>query len=110
MLILYTTEDGKSEIKLRADQQTVWLTQFEMAELFDASKQKISSHLKNLIEDGELQEQSVVKDSLTTDWRAHGAATVKECLTVRLAASLLADAGESSVARSTRPVFAEQRA
>lgn len=65
-LILYTTEDGKSQIKLRADQQTVWLTQLEMAELFDASKQNISLHLKNLFQDSELLENSVVKDSLTT--------------------------------------------
>ncbi len=36
-LILYTTEDGRSQIKLRAQEQTVWLTQLEMAELFDAS-------------------------------------------------------------------------
>lgn len=65
-LILYTTEDGRSQIKLRADQQTVWLTQFEMAELFDATKQNISLHLKNIFEDGELGEHSVVKESLTT--------------------------------------------
>lgn len=37
-LILYTTEDGRSRIELRADQNTVWLTQSEMAELFDATK------------------------------------------------------------------------
>lgn len=43
MLILYTTED-----------QTVWLTQLEMAELFNATKQNISLHLKYLLEDGEL--------------------------------------------------------
>lgn len=65
-LILYTTEDGRSQIKLRADQQTVWLTQLEMAELFDATKQNISLHLKNIFEDGELIEDSVVKESLTT--------------------------------------------
>ena len=65
-LILYTTEDGRSQIKLRADQQTVWLTQLEMAELFDATKQNISLHLKNIFEDGELGEGSVVKESLTT--------------------------------------------
>ena len=41
-LILYTTEDGRSQIKLRADQQTVWLTQLEMADLFDATKQNIA--------------------------------------------------------------------
>jgi len=65
-LILYTTEDGKSRIQLRADEQTVWLTQLEMADLFDATKQNISLHLKNLFEDGELTEGSVVKESLTT--------------------------------------------
>lgn len=65
-LILYTSEDGKSQIQLRADGQTVWLTQLEMAELFNATKQNISLHLKNLFDDGELNEISVVKESLTT--------------------------------------------
>jgi hypothetical protein len=65
-LILYTTEDGRSKIKLRAEQQTVWLTQLEMAELFDATKQNISLHLKNVFKEGELIDESVVKESLTT--------------------------------------------
>jgi hypothetical protein len=64
-LILYTTEDGRSQIKLRAKDQTVWLTQLEMAELFDATKQNISLHLKNIFEDGELDPAATVKDSLT---------------------------------------------
>ncbi len=66
MLILYTTEDGKSRIQLRADENTVWLTQLEMADLFATTKQNISLHLQNIFEDGELQEGSVVKESLTT--------------------------------------------
>lgn len=65
-LILYTTQDGKSQIQLRADLDTVWLTQLEMAELFNATKQNISLHLKNIVEDGELEADSVVKESLTT--------------------------------------------
>lgn len=65
-LILYTTEDGRGQIKLRAQEQTVWLTQLDMAELFDATKQNISLHLKNVFEDGELVADSVVKESLTT--------------------------------------------
>lgn len=65
-LILYTTEDGQSRIQLRADSQTVWLTQQEMAELFNATKQNISLHLKNIFEDKDLDEASVVKESLTT--------------------------------------------
>ncbi len=65
-MILYTTEDGKSNIQLRTDGHTAWLTQLEMAELFCASKQNISLHLKNIFEEGELKEISVVKESLTT--------------------------------------------
>lgn len=65
-LILYTSEDGASRIQLRADGQTVWLTQGEMAELFAATKQNISLHLKNIFEDKELDVDSVVKESLTT--------------------------------------------
>ncbi|MBU2852797.1 virulence RhuM family protein [Acidithiobacillus ferriphilus] len=64
-VILYTTEDGRSQIKLRAQEQTVWLTQLEMAELFDATKQNISLHLKNVFEDGELDQAETVKESLT---------------------------------------------
>lgn len=64
-LILYMTEDGKSQIKLRADLGTVWLTQLEMAELFDATKQNISLHLKNLFADNELDPVATVKESLT---------------------------------------------
>jgi len=65
-LILHTSEDGASRIQLRADGQTVWLTQAEMAELFAATKQNISLHLKNIFEDKELDVDSVVKESLTT--------------------------------------------
>ncbi len=65
MLILYTTDDGKSQIQLRTKNQTVWLTQLEMAELFDATKQNISLHLKNVFEDGELDAGATVKESLT---------------------------------------------
>jgi hypothetical protein len=64
-LILYTTDDGRSQIKLRDKDQSVWLTQLEMAELFDATKQNISLHLKNLFEEGELDPAATVKESLT---------------------------------------------
>jgi len=64
-IILYTTEDGRNQIQLRTENQTVWLTQLEMAELFDATKQNISLHLKNLFEDGELDAAATVKESLT---------------------------------------------
>lgn len=65
-LIIYQTEDELSQINLRAIKGTVWLTQGEMAELFDATKQNISLHLRNIFEEGQLTQGSVVKDSLTT--------------------------------------------
>jgi hypothetical protein len=79
-IILYSTEDGKSQIKLRADRQTVWLTQLEMAELFDATKQNISLHLKNLFEDGELDRGATVKESLTV--QIEGAREVQRPVTL----------------------------
>lgn len=65
-LILYTTEDGRSQIKLRAQEDTVWLTQLEMAELFATSKQNIGQHVKSIFEEGELLAASVVKQHFTT--------------------------------------------
>ena len=53
-LILYTTADGRIRIQFRIDGDTVWLTQLEMAELFNATKQNISLHLRNIFADGEL--------------------------------------------------------
>ena len=65
-LILYTTEDGKSHIKLRANDQTVWLSQREMAELFDVSTDNVGLHLKNIFADGELDADSVTEESSVT--------------------------------------------
>ena len=65
-LILYTTKDGKSQIKLRTQDQTVWLTQREMAELFDVSTDNVGLHLKNIFTDGELDASSVTEESSVT--------------------------------------------
>ncbi len=64
--ILYTTENGSESVEVFIKDETVWLTQKKMAELFDTSKQNISLHLKNIFADGELVENSVVKEFLTT--------------------------------------------
>jgi hypothetical protein len=65
-LILYTTEDGRSQITLRAKDQTVWLSQREMAQLFDVTTDNVGLHLKNIFEDGELEEASVTEESSVT--------------------------------------------
>jgi hypothetical protein len=64
-LILYTAEDGSAAIQLRAEDGTVWLTQAEIATLFDTSKQNVSLHIKNIIAEGELAAAATVKESLT---------------------------------------------
>ena len=63
MLILYTTDDGKSQIQLRSKDQTVWLTQREMAALFDVSTDNIGLHLKNIFEDAELSREATAEES-----------------------------------------------
>lgn len=65
-LVLYTSDDGRTRLDLRIEGQTVWLTQFEITELFQTTKQNVSLHARNIFEDGELAEDSVVKESLTT--------------------------------------------
>lgn len=65
-LILYTSKDGRTHLNLRVEGDTVWLTQLEMAELFQRSKKTISEHLGNIFSEGELQESSVVRDFRTT--------------------------------------------
>jgi hypothetical protein len=65
-VILYQTEDGRAQISLRATDGTVWLTQADLAQLFDTTKQNISLHLRNIFAEGELVEASVVKEYLTT--------------------------------------------
>lgn len=62
-LILYTTDDGRSQIKLRAKNQTVWLSQREMAQLFDVSTDNVGLHLKNIYEDGELNREATTEES-----------------------------------------------
>lgn len=65
-LILYRSDDGQTRMHLRVEGDTVWLSQLEIAELFQTSKQNVSLHAKNIFADGELRQDSVVKESLTT--------------------------------------------
>ena len=65
-LILYQTEDGKTRIEVRLQNETVWLSQKLMAELFQTSVPNINMHINNIFEEGELEEESVIKDFLIT--------------------------------------------
>jgi hypothetical protein len=60
-LVLYTTDDGAAQFYLHAEGGTVWLTQLELAELFQSTKQNISLHIKNILAEGELLSAAVAK-------------------------------------------------
>ena len=65
-IIIYTTQDGRASVSLLAKDGMVWMNQGQLAELFDTSKQNISLHIANILEEKELDSTSVVKDYLTT--------------------------------------------
>jgi hypothetical protein len=64
--LVYQTEDGRIKLEVRLENETVWLTQQLMSELFQTSKQNIGQHLKNIFDEGELELNSVVKKFFTT--------------------------------------------
>ena len=65
-IILYTTDDGLTKINVKLEDETVWLTQDQIAMLFDKAKSTISEHIKHIFEEGELDEKSVVRKFRTT--------------------------------------------
>ena len=64
--IMYSTEDGQTKIDVKYDNETVWLTQAQMAELFDKSKSTINEHISNIFKEGELEQGLVVRNFRTT--------------------------------------------
>ena len=65
-IIIYNTDDGKAKVVLYAKDGNVWMNQNQIAELFDTSIPNISMHVSNVLKEGELKQNSVVKDYLTT--------------------------------------------
>ena len=64
-IIIYQLEDGKTKIDVKLEDETVWLSQQQMADLYDTTKQNISLHIKNIFDEEELDINSTVKEFLT---------------------------------------------
>ena len=64
-IVIYQTEDGQTQIDVRMENKTVWLTQAQMVELFQTTKQNISFHVGNVFKEGELEREATVKEYLT---------------------------------------------
>lgn len=65
-IIIYQTQDGQTKIDVRLENETVWLSQSQIVELFQSSKANISEHISHIFEEGELDENSVVRKFRTT--------------------------------------------
>ena len=65
-IMIYQTDDGLTHIDVRMEDETVWLTQAQLCELYQTSKSNISEHIKHIFEDGELTENSAVRKFRTT--------------------------------------------
>ena len=64
-LLIYTSPDGKTRIDVQLEDETVWLSQIQMAQLFQTTKQNINLHVRNVFQEKELDPKATVKDSLT---------------------------------------------
>lgn len=64
-IIIYQTDDGLIKIDVKIQDETVWLSQQQMSELYGTTKQNISLHIKNIFDENELNENSTVKEFLT---------------------------------------------
>ena len=60
-IVIYQTEDGKNQLDVKLENETVWLTQAQLVQLFDSSKANVSEHIKHIYEDGELAADSTVR-------------------------------------------------
>ncbi len=65
-ILIYQTEDGRTKIDVKFENETVWLTQAQLCELYQTSKSNISEHIKHIFEEEELDEKSVVRKFRTT--------------------------------------------
>lgn len=71
-ILIYQTEDGRTRIETRLEEETVWLTQAQLAELFQKSRVTITEHIRNIFKEGELEENSVCRKFRLTATAADG--------------------------------------
>ncbi len=77
-ILIYQTENGETKLDVRFQDETVWLSQKSMAELFQTSVPNINMHLKNIFEEGELEEISTIKDFLIVQQEGKRQTTTKQ--------------------------------
>jgi hypothetical protein len=76
-ILFYQTEDGRTRLEVRLENETVWLTQAQMAELFQRERSVITKHIRNAFEEGELIEEAVCANFARTAADAEGSVLEK---------------------------------
>ena len=66
-VIIYQTDEGLTKLEVKMENETVWLTQAQLVELYQTSKANVSEHINHIFEEGELDKESVVRKFRTTD-------------------------------------------
>ena len=65
-IVIYQSGDGKTHLEVKYEEDTLWLSQQQICDLYQTSKSNVSEHIKHIFEDGELKEESVVRKFRTT--------------------------------------------
>jgi hypothetical protein len=81
-ILLYQTDDGKVTIDVRFEGETFWLTQKTLAEPFDTTVANINIHIQNIFEEGELDKEATIKDSLIVQTEGSSEVTSKPAFTI----------------------------
>lgn len=110
-IIIYQTEDGNTKIDVKFQDETVWLTQAQLCELYQTSKSNISEHIKHIFEEGELEEVSVVRKFRTTgaDGKNYNITHYNLDMIFSLGEKLLQGAGSISHAQAMEKATEEYR-
>ena len=87
-IIIYQSPDGTASLDVRLEDETVWLSQTQMVELFQTIKQNVSLHVRNILKEGELEEISTVKEYLTVQTKGQKNVVCANFATVQLVVEL----------------------
>ena len=87
-ILIYTDSEGLTKIDVKLEDETLWLTQAQMCELYQTSKSNVSEHIKHIFEEGELQEEAVVRKFRTTAFSSSSSSS-KICFICSLTFDLL---------------------
>ena len=89
-IAVYETPDGEVRVDVRLGQETVWLTQRQMAQVFDTTPENVQMHLRNVFSSGELEAEATTKDFLVVQTEGQGGSQMTGATSIRETAACAA--------------------